>query len=85
MIAPRPLLIASAATDPLSDPIGEFYGAKHASKIYDFLKVEGLGANEIPKNGDFVDTRIGYYIRNGKHDITDVDWDNFILFANNYL
>jgi len=85
LIAPRPLLIASAATDPLSDPIGEFYGAKHASKIYDFLKVEGLGVSEIPKNGDFVNTRIGYYIRNGKHDITDVDWDNFISFANNYL
>ncbi len=85
LIAPRPLLIASAATDLLSDPIGEFYGAKHASKIYDFLKVEGLGANEIPKNGDFVDTRIGYYIRNGKHDITDFDWDNFILFANKHL
>jgi len=85
LIAPRPLLIASAASDPLSDPIGEFYGAKNASKIYDFLNVEGLGINSIPKNGEFINTRIGYYIREGKHDITEDDWDNFILFANKHL
>ena len=85
LIAPRPLLIASAATDPLSDPIGEFYGAKHASRIYEFLNVEGLGTDVIPREGDFVNTRIGYYIRGGKHDITEKDWDNFILFANKYL
>jgi hypothetical protein len=85
LIAPRPLLIASAATDPLSDPIGEFYGVKYASKIYNFLNVEGLGTNIIPKNGDFINTRIGYYIREGKHDITEADWDNFILFANKHL
>ena len=85
LIAPRPLLIASAATDHLADPIGEFYGAKHASKIYDFLKVEGLGASKMPELGEFINTRIGYFIRTGKHDITEVDWDKFILFANKYL
>ena len=85
LIAPRPFLIASAATDPLSDPVGEFYGAKNASAVYDFLKVEGLGTNKIPKSGDFINTRIGYYIREGKHDITEADWDNFIFFANKHL
>ena len=85
LIAPRPLLIASAATDPLSDPVGEFYGAKHASRIYNFLNAEGLEADTIPKNGDFINSRIGYYIREGQHDITEADWDNFIIFANKYL
>tara|TARA_B100000989_G_scaffold65157_1_gene45251 strand:+ start:11349 stop:12860 length:1512 start_codon:yes stop_codon:yes gene_type:complete len=85
LIAPRPLLIASAATDPLSDPIGEFCGAKYASKIYEFLKVEGLGINNIPSDEKFINSRIGYYIRKGKHDITESDWNNFILFADKHL
>ena len=81
LIGPRPILIASAATDPLSDPIGEFIGAKHASSVYNFLNVEGLGSIELPKDDKLINTRIGYYIRRGKHDITEIDWDNFILFA----
>ena len=85
LIAPRPLLVASAATDPLSDPIGEFIGAKNASEVYNFLNVEGLGANNLPEDNKLINTRIGYYIRKGKHDITEVDWDNFILFANKFL
>ena len=39
----------------------------------------------LPKNQDFVNTRLGYYIREGKHDITEIDWNNFILFANKHL
>jgi len=85
LIAPRPLLIASAATDPLSDPIGEFYGAKNASQTYNFLGCEGLESEKLPKNGEFIDSRIGYYIRKGKHDITEKDWDYYIKFANQYL
>ena len=85
LIAPRPVLVASAATDPLSDPIGEFIGAKNASGVYNFLNVEGLGTNKLPKDNELINTRIGYYIRKGKHDITEVDWDNFILFANKHL
>jgi len=85
LIAPRPLLVASASTDSLADPIGEFLGVKEASKVYNFLNTEGLGASKIPKNGDFINTRLGYYIREGKHDITEADWDNFILFAKKYL
>ena len=85
LIAPRPVLIASSATDPLSDPIGEFIGAKNASGVYNFLNVEGLGVTKLPEKNELIDTRIGYYIRKGKHDITEVDWDNFISFANKYL
>ena len=85
LIAPRPVLITSAATDPLSDPIGEFFGAKNASDVYNFLNVEGLEASELPKDGEFINSRIGYYIRKGKHDITEEDWDNYIKFANKYL
>jgi len=39
----------------------------------------------MPELGEFINTRIGYFIRTGKHDITEVDWDKFILFANKYL
>ena len=85
LVAPRPVLVTSAATDPLSDPIGEFFGAKNASDVYNFLNVEGLEARELPKDGEFINSRIGYYIRKGKHDITEEDWDNYIKFANKYL
>ena len=85
LIAPRPLLIASAATDHLADPIGEFLGAKNATNVYNLLNVEGLGVNQLPEDGEFINTRIGYYIRKGKHDITEVDWDNYIKFADKFL
>ena len=85
LIAPRPVLVASASTDPLSDPIGEFFGAKHASGVYNFLNVEGLGTNQLPKEDKLINSRIGYYIRKGRHDITDIDWDNFLKFSEKFL
>ena len=85
LIAPRPVLVASSSTDPLSDPIGEFFGAKYASNVYNFLDVEGLGTNQLPKEDKLINSRIGYYIRRGRHDITDIDWDNFLKFSEKFL
>jgi len=85
LIAPRPLLIASAVGAKICDPYGEFLGAKAVSPIYRFLGTKGLPITTLPaiNHPDF--GQVGYYIRSGKHDITPYDWEQFINFADMHL
>lgn len=80
-IAPRPIYVASASEDRWADPKGELTSLIEAGKVYGLFgsrKFPTLSAFEIEKPflGD-----CGYHMRNGKHDITFYDWDNYIKFA----
>ncbi|MEZ5404393.1 MAG: acetylxylan esterase [Bryobacteraceae bacterium] len=82
LIAPRPVYIASAREDLWADPHGEFLSAVAASPVYKLLGTDGFGATA----GDWppakpVQTTIGYHVRDGGHDITIVDWLNYLDFA----
>ena len=67
LMAPRALYVASAEGDAWSDPVGERLSLQEAQKVYDWLGVSRL--------------KIGYHIREGKHNITIEDWRHYLDFA----
>lgn len=85
LIAPRPLLIASAEEAYVCDPYGEFLGALATSPVYEFLGVKPLPIQAMPAENEPAFGTIGYYLRSGKHDLLRYDWEQFIAFANLHL
>ncbi len=81
LIAPRPLYVASAIGDQWSDPKGEFLSAKMAGTVYNLYKEKGVDTDSMPPLEHPVGDWIRYHIRNGKHDITIYDWQEYMNFA----
>ena len=46
--------------------------------------VEGVLEN-FPNVNSPIHKRIGYHLRDGKHDVTDYDWFQYIKFANKHF
>ena len=82
LMAPRPVYIASAKEDRWADPRGEFLSAYHAEAAWNLFDEKGLGLTEpqMPATERLIGHRIGYHIRNGKHDVTEYDWKAFLNF-----
>lgn len=86
LIAPRPLYIASASEDLWADPAGEFLSGIAASSVYGLYGMPGLTGEAMPPHNTPIATgRIGYHIREGKHDVTAFDWTCFMDFAERHL
>lgn len=81
LIAPRPLYVASAKEDEWADPKGEFLSAYHASQVYGLFDKKGISNIKMPKVHKPIHNFIAYHIREGKHDVTDYDWEQYITWA----
>ena len=85
LCAPRPVLYSNATEDQWANPKGQFEMMKLATAVYKLLSVDGLGATESPATGKVVDSRLGYWIREGKHEMNPEDWKVFVTFADKWM
>jgi len=85
LIAPRPLYVASAQDDQWADPKGEFLSAYHASKVYALYEKKGISSTQMPPVNSPIHKTVSYHIRTGKHDVTDYDWEQYVIWASSFL
>ena len=81
LMAPRPVLLSNATGDQWADPSGQFTVLKAAEPVYRLLKAGGCDATVMPPEGQLVASKLGYYIRPGKHAMLAADWLVFMQFA----
>lgn len=85
LCAPRPVLLTNAVEDQWANPDGQFEMLVAADPVYRLLGVEGVGQREVPATGKLLDSRLGYFIRLGKHSMGKEDWTVFLDFADKQL
>jgi hypothetical protein len=85
LMAPRPVLVCSAVEDQWADPKGEFLSCVGASPVYELLGLKGIGTATMPGLHQLTGSTVGYHIRAGGHDVTEVDWKAYIDFADKNL
>ncbi|MSR32681.1 MAG: alpha/beta hydrolase, partial [Gemmataceae bacterium] len=72
LCAPRPVLFTNAVEDTWANPEGQFEVLQAADPVYKFLGAEGLQAQTRPPLGELSHGALGYFIRAGKHSMTEV-------------
>jgi hypothetical protein len=85
LVAPRPLLFSNAVEDEWANPKGQFEILQATDPVYRLLGASGLEAKRLPEPGKLIDSKLGYYIRPGKHSMTRGDWKVFLDFADKHL
>lgn len=85
LCAPRPVLLTNAQEDQWADPDGQFRMLQGADPVYRLLGSEGLDQKSDPEPGKLVSSRLGYFIREGKHSMTAADWQVFMDYADKQL
>ncbi len=77
-IAPRKVLVGSAAKDSTADPISEQLACLAASPAFE----NGFVCDGVAKPGDeFFEGDIGYHMREGTHYFHREDWLKLIKFV----
>ena len=79
-VAPRLLYVENGSGDMARH--GEFWTAKLASPVWELYGKKGLLGERLPdlEQPDNAGC-VGYYVRNGPHDVATSDWNNMIDFA----
>ena len=81
LMAPRPVIVASAYEDRWADPKGEYLSVKYAEPVFKLLGKNGLPVKEMPVINRPVYNTLGYVIRDGGHDINNYNWEIYLDFA----
>ncbi len=86
LVAPRVLHVSSAAEDLWADPRGEFLSAKHAVPVYELLGMNDTADfSRFPEEDGFLQGRLAYHIRPGKHNVTLLDWTRHLDTADRFM
>ncbi len=85
LCAPRPVLFSCAAEDLWANPSGQFEMLRAADPVYRLVAGDGLGAAEMPEIGKLLPSRLGYFIRPGRHSMTPGDWAAWLDYADRWL
>lgn len=85
LCAPRPVLFTNATEDEWANPSGQFDVLKAATPVYKLLGAEGLAADKYPAENRLLDSRLGYWVRPGKHAMGPDDWKTYLAFADRWL
>lgn len=85
LCAPRPVLLTNATGDRWADPPRQFDALVAAAPVYELLGVEQpLATRDFPEENALIDSTLGYFIRPGRHDMTDVEWNAWLDFADRH-
>ncbi len=85
LCAPRPVLLSCATEDLWANPAGQFVMLRGANPVYQLVAGEGLGATAMPAVGELLSSRLGYYIRPGKHEMNRGDWKVWLDYADKWM
>ncbi len=85
LCAPRPVLLSNATEDKWANPPGQFAMLRAADPVYRLVAGDGLSADQMPEVGVLLNSRLGFFIREGKHSMTTPDWKVWLDFADRWL
>ena len=85
LMAPRPVLFSNAVKDTWAYPDGQFEMLRAADPVYGLLGVKGLASKDKPAIGKLSAGKLGYWIREGTHEMNAEDWKAFLDFADTHL
>jgi len=86
LIAPRAVYVGTASEDKWADPLGSFLALKNAESVYALYGIGPLPANVQPAvNVPVFNTALGYHLREGAHNLTRYDWQQYLTFARNHF
>ncbi len=85
LCAPRPVLISNATDDQWANPAGQFEMLRAADPVYRLVAGDGGGAEKMPKVNQLLASRLGSFIRPGKHAMTREDWKAWLDYADRWL
>ena len=79
------MLLPNAEEDLWANPSGQFELLQAASPVYQLLGTDGVAAGAKPEMNKLLDSRLGYFIRPGRHAMTRADWEVFLAYADKHL
>jgi hypothetical protein len=85
LIAPRPVYITGAEDDQWADPKGMFLAGVAAGPVYKLLGAQGLETDQMPPLNQPIMHTVAFHVRDGKHEVTAYDWEQFLAFADKKL